>query len=235
MNENRHVRKGLTIYVTSGTTSGFVSYFSEVQSNSKKKSTLNLKNHQRSCLSPQEWQRGMRMLIGATHPCVFSEIRTGPWQAPTFPAPLCGGQGTSLIPLRALHPQLSVPCGALLSGLLLRASWFESISVRASWFISRPAFMHNKQKMQISADSVTETFFSPGMWDLCALTPVRAGTVLPPSRCQLWNKQLQNQLGSKSYQKGQESVCWLCEQLNHTGGALGRTRAATASPYTESK
>lgn len=104
----------------------------------------------------------MCMLIGAAHPCVFSEIRTGPWQAPSFLVPLCGGHGASLIPLAALHPQLSAPCGALLLGLLLRASWFEHLGSSIPVHLSAGIYAQQTEDANFSRQRDRDLLFPPG-------------------------------------------------------------------------
>lgn len=137
--------EGFTTYVTRGTTSGFTSHLSKVQSNSKeKKTTLQPKNHQKFCL--QAWGGGTSTLAGAPQHCGLSEIRTSPGRLPAFQPNL-----THCRPASALgSPQ----------GSAVRAAP-TSVSVGASHFVSQLAFLHDKQKTQISADSVSEAFIFP--------------------------------------------------------------------------
>lgn len=133
-----------TTYVTRRPTLGFTSHLNKVQSNSKeKKTTLQLKTIRNSTSVCRHGGEG--------HPC-WPELHS----AVVYQR---SGQAPGRLPV--FQPNLTHCCAAPALGSprdpAVRAAP-TCILVQASRFVSQLAFLHNKQKTQISADSMSEAF-----------------------------------------------------------------------------
>lgn len=197
--------KGLTIYVTLGTTSGFTSHLSEIQSNSKKKKKNQTQNWQILSLSLGKIQRKKKKKVGVggkwgTCICwpelhdgvVFLRSGWSPGSLPVFQCHFAAAAEPAWphsLPSSPSSPRDSLrDCCTFQHPPSFLGWWFCTANRRC------------RQHLQAF----------PFPWDLAAPPPVKAEPALPLPRCQL-QKERAPEAGSfkkkkkKSYLKGQES------------------------------